>query len=157
MPIPFPDDERERLAALRSREILDTPAEALFDDLTELASRICATPISLLTLIDAERQWFKSRVGVGLTQTPRDWAFCSYAILDTETMVVEDTSVDPRFADNPLVRDDPNIRFYAGAPLQTDDGFRLGTLCVIDREPRTLAPDRIAALEVLARHAGNLI
>ena len=154
---PMPPDERERLEALASREILDTAAEQVFDDLTRMASAICGTPISLLTLVDADRQWFKSKVGLDLDETPREWAFCSYAILEPTTMIVEDAALDARFTDNPLVRGDPYIRFYAGTPLVAATGHRLGTLCVIDREPRQLSAEQISALEVLARHGGDLI
>lgn len=130
--------EQERLAALRRYEILDTPPELDFDDLTGLAARVCATPIALLTLIDEERQWVKARVGLEITETPRDIAFCSYAIQQAGLFVVPDALADPRFANNPLVTEDPRIRFYAGSPLITPDGQALGTLCVIDRVPRQL-------------------
>lgn len=151
--VPLPANEPARLEALRRYGILDTDREADFDDLALLASQICGTPMALITLVDANRQWFKSRVGVGVSEVPRDVAFCAYAILDPdELMVVPDALEDIRFANNPAVREDPKIRFYAGAPLVTPDGFALGTLCVLDRVPRQLSPEQIAALRVLSRH-----
>lgn len=148
---PLPADEPERLAAVRRFAMLDTPAEHDFDDLTLLASNICETPISLITLLDTGRQWFKSRVGLDATETPRTISFCGHAILDKQLFEVPDTYDDQRFVDNPLVVGEPNIRFYAGAPLITSDGYRLGTLCVIDRKPRSLSARQRAALEALSR------
>ena len=120
-----------------------------FDDLAELAGVICDAPISLVSFVDAERQWFKSRIGVDVTETPRDQAFCAHAIKQNQIMVVEDATLDERFADNPLVTGEPGIRFYAGAPLVVSGGIRLGTLCVIDRNPRTLTKAQSRALTVL--------
>lgn len=145
-------DETERLAALRLYDVLDTPPEEPFDDLTELAAHICAAPIALISLIDEERQWFKSRVGLSAKETARDIAFCAHAIHQPDLFIVEDAARDDRFCDNPLVTEEPHIRFYAGAPLISPEGHALGTLCVIDREPRSLAPDHQRALRVLSRH-----
>lgn len=150
-PARLPDNETERLQALAAYEILDTPPEAEFDDFTKLAAEICETPISLISLVDGARQWFKSRVGLAAAETPREMAFCSHALLGTEVMEVPDATHDSRFHDNPLVTGDPDIRFYAGAPLVTADGFGLGTLCVIDRSPRTLSAAQRDALAALGR------
>lgn len=146
---PKPANEDSRLALLRQLEVLDTEPEPMFDQLTKLASELFDTPIALVSLVDAERQWFKSRVGLGATETPREHAFCAWAIREPDVLVVSDATADPRFAENPLVLDDPNIRFYAGAPLKTDEGS-LGTLCVIDRAPRDLTTAQRATLERLA-------
>ena len=142
-----------RLKALRSLNILDTPTEREFDDLTHLASIICNAPIALVSLIDAERQWFKSKVGLEVCETSRDLAFCAHAILKEDLFIVADARKDSRFAENPLVTGAPHIQFYAGAPLITDDGHALGTLCVIDRRPRRLTPKQKEALAALARQA----
>ncbi len=148
---PIPDREPERLEALRRYRVLDTPPEEAFDDLASLASQICGTPIALVTLVDGERQWFKARVRFDRPETPREEAFCAHAVLGTELLVVPDASADLRFAANPLVTGEPKIRFYAGAPLVTSDGFALGTLCVMDKAPRVLSPAQSEALRALAR------
>jgi GAF domain-containing protein len=145
-----PANEQQRLATLRGYEILDTKPEAGFDDLTLLASYVCQTPVALISLIDADRQWFKSKVGVSVSETSRDVAFCASAILQPDLFIVPDASQDERFAENPLVVSDPKIRFYAGATLMTD-GQALGTLCVVDRVPRDLSPEQLEALRALSR------
>jgi GAF domain-containing protein len=154
---PIPPDEAERLETLKQYEILDTPSEQAFDDLTLLAAHICQTPVALVSLIDRDRQWFKSRVGIDVEETPRDLAFCAHAIAARETLIVPDTLDDERFARHPLVLDDPKIRFYAGAPLRAHAGHCLGTLCVIDRVPRELSESQRSALEALSRQAMDQI
>ncbi len=146
-----PDDEDARLEALRELEILDSAPEGEFDDLALIASQICGTPISLISLIDRDRQWFKAKVGTDTRETSRDIAFCAHAILQRDLFVVPDASEDPRFSDNPLVKADPGIRFYAGAPLRSPDGHALGTLCVLDRKPRQLTPEQEDSLRALSR------
>jgi anti-sigma regulatory factor (Ser/Thr protein kinase) len=143
--------ETERLATLHSYRILDTQPEQAFDDLTLLASYICETPIALITLIDTDRQWFKSRVGLSQSETSRSISFCSHAIDQTGLYIIRDAATHETFRHNPLVTGEPNIRFYAGAPLVAPNGHALGTLCVIDRVPRTLTPAQIEALEALRR------
>ena len=150
-PAPIPANEAERLVALARYEILDTPADPAFDDLTMLAAHICQTPIALVSLVDADRQFFKSHYGLDATETLRQVSFCAHAIHEPELLVVPDALADERFADNPLVTADPRIRFYAGAPLKTQDSHALGTLCVIDRVPRTLSPQQQEALRALSR------
>lgn len=147
----LPPDEAERLEALEALELLDTPPDERFDRVTRLASRLFEVPIALVTLVDEDRQWFKSNVGLAAGQTARDVSFCAHAILDTEVLVVPDTWLDPRFAENPLVTEDPHIRFYAGYPLRTPSGQPVGTLCLIDHEPRQLSGDEQASLMDLGR------
>ncbi len=148
---PDPPDETSRLASLYKYDILDTEAEKDFDDVVNLAASVCQTPISTITLIDKRRQWFKARLGVESTETPREQAFCAHAILDDAMLVVPDATRDVRFNDNPLVTGRPDIRFYAGMPLTMPDGSRLGTLCVIDRKPRELNEVQKNCLRILGQ------
>jgi len=149
--IPIPPDEPKRLAALRRYDILDTPPERSFDDITQLAAHVCDTPMALIVLIDSNRQWFKAKVGVDLNETPREVAFCSYTIMKHDLMVVEDNTRDARFAKNPLVVSGPKVRFYAGAPLVTPDQRVLGTLCVLDTVRRKLSSAQQQDLLALSR------
>jgi serine/threonine-protein kinase len=152
----MPLDEAERLAALVSCNVLDTDAEACFDDIAQLASALCGTPMALVTLIDQSRQWFKAKVGLTASETPRDFAFCAHAIVDRQPLIVPDALADERFADNPLVTGEPFIRFYAGVPLLLDeDGAAVGTLCILDRVPRDLSHTQLDALRMLAKRASK--
>ena len=153
----IPANEILRLAALKNSKLLDTSAEEVFDDFTKLSSQICNTPIALITLVDATRQWFKSNIGLAASETPRNISFCGHAILGNEIFEIPDTLEDERFRDNPLVTNDPNIRFYAGMPLITDEGYAFGTLCVIDKIPRYLTLKQHAALQMLGRQVVTLI
>jgi signal transduction histidine kinase/ActR/RegA family two-component response regulator len=156
---PLPANESARLAALRSYAILDTPPEREYDDLVALAAEICATPLASITLVDEARQWFKASLGFGEKETPRDISFCAHAIAEPgdELFVVPDAAADPRFAGYSNVTGAPGIRFYAGAALVTADGYALGTLCVLDRQPRRLTPEQERALRVLRRHVINAL
>lgn len=145
-----------RLATLDSFAILDTPPEDSFDDIAKLAASILSVPIALISLVDADRQWFKARYGLSATQTPRDISFCSHVVAERVPLIVTDASVDVRFADNPLVIGDPRIRFYAGVPLRTENGAVLGTLCAIDHRAREPSPQQLDALRVLAGHVVSL-
>ena len=146
----LPQDEESRLKALRSLNILDTPPEERFDRYTRMAKRMFGVPIALVSLVDENRQWFKSCFGLPVRETPRDISFCGHAILGKEVFVIPDALQDERFADNPLVTEEPHIRFYAGCPLSSIDGSKLGTLCIIDREPRQFTPEDIDTLSDLA-------
>jgi signal transduction histidine kinase len=146
-----PMAEARRLAVLDSYAILDTPRESAFDDITRIASAICGSPIALISLVGTDRQWFKSEVGLGISQTPIDQSFCAHALLEHDMLVVTDPANDPRFAGNPLVTGDLGLKFYAGALLKTADGAALGTLCVLDTVDRTISEDQLASLQALAR------
>ena len=152
MTAPILPNEKKRLKVLWQYEVLDTVPEEVFDDLTELAARICDAPIALISLVDEKRQWFKSKFGTDVTETSRDISFCAFAITQPDLFIVPDATLDERFADNPLVTSEPKIRFYAGVPLITPDGYALGTLCVIDKVPRELRPEQKQALNIVARH-----
>jgi len=146
----FPENEAQRMSALRSTDMLFTPSEERFDRITRLASQLLGTPIALVSLVADKCQWFKSVKGLDAIETPREISFCGHAILGEEAFVIEDAALDQRFADNPLVTGAPNIRFYAGHPLRTEDGSRVGTLCVIDRTPRKLTHEQLVSLRDLA-------
>jgi len=152
MTAPIPLNEKKRLKVLWQYEVLDTVPEEVFDDLTELAAKICEAPIALISLVDENRQWFKAKFGTTISETARDFSFCSYAITQSDLFIVPDATRDERFAHNPLVTAEPKIRFYAGAPLITPDGHALGTLCVIDKVPRQLRLEQKQALRILAHH-----
>lgn len=147
---PVPADERARLAAVGASGLVDTDEENRFDRIVRLATMVTGSPIALVSLLTSTRQWFKARVGLEPRETPRDWAFCSHAVMQDEMFVVEDALDDERFRDNPLVQGDPQIRFYAGVPLRDRSGHALGTLCVIDREPRRLRAAEVQGLLDLA-------
>lgn len=151
----LPDDEASRLAVLDEHRILDTLPEEEFDDLVCLAAHICGVPIAAVTLIDEQRQWFKSITGLAIAETARDVAFCAHTILQPDLMVVPDTQTDVRFAENPMVTGSPHVRFYAGVPLVSEEGYALGSLCVIDKTPRTLSPEQEATLRLLARQVSS--
>jgi|GEM_PF-1106320 len=150
-PAPLPTNEHERLRELLSLEILDTGHESQFDEIVQLASHICEAPITLVSLLDESRQWFKAKVGLDLSETPREAAFCAHTLLDDDLLVVEDPGDDERFRENPFVTGEPNIKFYAGAPLRTSNGYNIGTLCVLDTRKRQLTETQRTALQLLSR------
>jgi len=154
---PLPVDEKQRLEALKNYKILDTLPEQDFDDITHLAAQICGTPIALISLIDEHRQWFKSRVGLDAPETSREVAFCAHAILGDDLFEVKDSSKDDRFHDNPLFTAAPHVQFYAGAPLITPEGYKIGTLCVIDNHPRDLKDEQKDSLQALSRQVINQV
>lgn len=155
---PLHENERERLQALKSYDILDSLPEADYDDIAKLASEICQTNVSLISFIDDKRQWFKSIHGLEIKETPRDFAFCTHGILNpNEILIVPDSRLDARFADNPLVTNDPHVIFYAGVPLVNHDGYPLGSLCVIDSSPKELKTNQLTALKVLAKQVVTLV
>lgn len=148
---PIPANESQRLQTLHDLKLLDTCPEERFDRVTRLARQVFGTPIALVSLVDAERQWFKSRQGLDAEETPRDISFCGHAIVDDKILVVNDAVEDQRFCDNPLVCGTPNIRFYAGYPISAPDGSRIGTLCVIDEKPRDMSKEQLQLLRELGR------
>lgn len=154
---PKPPNEEARLEALRRYQILDTPREAAYDDIAKLAAYICEAPIAVVNLIDSDRQWFKSEIGLGVSETPLTFSICAHALLETDFLLVPDTLEDCRFRDNPLCCSEPNLRFYAGALLRSADGFALGTLCVLDRKPRTLNQEQQDVLRTLANQISGLL
>jgi len=154
----IPENESERLDALKSYEVLDSLPEKDYDNITQLASAICDCPISLVSLVDDKRQWFKSHNGLEATETPKEFAFCAHAIVNPSlTLTVKDSRLDDRFSDNPLVTGDPRVIFYSGVPLVNPEGHALGTLCVIDQKPKMLTDDQKASLRALANQVVNLL
>ncbi len=154
---PLPQNEAERLETLYHYQILDTPPEKAFDDLTRLAAHLCEMPIALITFINQDRQWFKSKIGVAVTETDRETAFCAHSLLQPDPFIIYDASADARFSDNPWVASDPHVRFYAGAPLRTSRGHALGAVCVMDYVPRTLRPQQIEGLQTIANETMTLL
>lgn len=152
MKAPSPKNEGQRIKVLWQYDVLDTVPEAAFDELADLARLICGAPIALISLVDEDRQWFKSKLGVNLKETSRDVSLCAHAILEKDLLIVPDATKDKRFKNNPLVTTGPKIRFYAGAPLISPGGHALGTLCVIDKVARKLTTDQKRALRILAKH-----
>ena len=152
MKAPLPANEAGRLEALQHYKILDTLPEEAFDEITQLAAHICGCPIATVSIIEEHRQWYKSKLGLDLVETPREMAFCAHTIMEDKPLIVEDTTLDPRFADNPVVTGGPKVRFYAGVPLTNKDGYALGTLCVVDLKKRQLSEEQTLALRSLGRH-----
>ena len=154
---PIPDNEAERLKALYDLEILDTKEERVFDGLTSLAAYICKTPTALITLVDSDRQWFKSRYNISETETSRDVSFCAHAIVHDGVFTIPDAAKDERFSDNPFVTGEFRLRFYAGSPVTTPEGYKVGTICVIDHIPRELTDGQRAALSELGYQVASQI
>jgi signal transduction histidine kinase len=154
---PIPENEAERLNELKNLQILDSPIEQDYEDVVKLASAICNTPMSLVSLVDSQRQWFKAKIGIDDPETSRDVAFCAHAILNDELMVVPNAIEDERFFDNPYVVNNPNVRFYAGMPLVTRSGYKIGTLCVLDSQPRELTEEQKFALRTLGKQVINMM
>lgn len=149
---PLPPNEAERLQSLKEHQLLDTLPEETYDSITKIASEICGTPVALLTLLDEHRQWFKSKVGIDISETPREQAFCAYTILNPDdVLVVEDARYDERFCNNPLTLTDPPVVFYAGVPVKDSKGNAFGSLCVIDNRPRELSQQKLESLKALAK------
>ena len=155
MAAPIPYDEPQRLQALHALQVLESSLDPHFQQLVGLTSQIFETPISLVSLVDENRQWFKASIGLSATETPREVAFCAHAILNDDPLIVEDATQDERFSENPLVLGEPHIRFYAGAPLISPAGYRLGTLCAIDLKPRKVNALQVAALQTLSAIASR--
>ena len=142
--------EKERLAVLDHYEIMDTPAEKQFDDLLKLAGEICGTPMALISLVDAKRQWFKAKIGIDIAETPREISACQYALTRPDVLVIPDMEKDERFVNNPFVTGEAHLRFYAGAPLKTPSGHNIGTLCILDNKPGSLTDFQKSALQTLS-------
>ena len=156
MKFPIPKNEKDRIAALEELKILDTLGEIAYDDITNLAALLCDVPVSLISLVDHDRQWFKSKHGIEVDETPREVAFCAHAIMTDETFYIPNSDEDERFAGNPLVTGEPHVKFYTGIPLKSRKGHKVGTLCVIDQKPRTLSEDQLDGLQRLARQVESL-
>lgn len=157
MGFPVPADEQQRLEDLRKLNILDTLSEEAYDRITKLAVEFFDMPIALITLVDEERQWFKSKVGLELESTSRDVAFCAHTIMEDKPLIVNDAKKDARFKDNPLVLEDPQIRFYAGSPIKSEDDHLLGSVCVIDHVPRDINDNEVRMLETLSEQVSTLL
>ncbi len=154
---PIPSNETQRLELIRQLDVLDTDAEEIYDGIVYIASLICNTPVSMISIVDTNRQWFKSILGSNERQTPRDYSFCAHAILGSEILEIPDSAKDDRFKDNPIVTGPPYVRFYAGAPLELNDGLRVGTLCVIDHKPNKLNEQQLKALHALSLQVTKLL